>query len=478
MNFYVNTGILNQHNLERYNQGSRNTSFLPRFRFASHSFHPQTTTMNRNIPNRQVTKTTTTVSKPPNQNAPPRRSRSRQRSAPPTRQQQRPPYRSSIPRPRLLLPAAAKNYYHCRLDPFTSNGSSNIPDASGGKRITYDHRQYFDVNMSSSGGLKIILMPCISNPLWFKDIDNASTGGSVTSDGTTTSITTSRANLPGGWISPSYSEYRNYVNQIPTDPVTVTNPWGATHVRIVSQALRFTYTGQVFVASGMATVFPNASEISSTTVRNVGSAITDYAPDGNLSGGTQAINTCLTQSVDVDWTAKPLPGVGNHKIVDGFVVLNKKISGQHEFTDFPASPVVLTEGVSTSALRASLAAGGSTFVGVAAVDPHWMTPFIQLNGMTVNSSFRLEVLTCVEYLLNPMSVFAPMVKDSPSIPPSLLLNIDKKIADLPVSGHPNFFSNALRVLLTNAGRVTSIFAGPPIGRAVGTISRAFRDTFL
>jgi len=432
--------------------------------------------------NRNNNKTVTTVTKTNQPPTKPRQSRQRQRSAPPTRQNSRQMLvrPTPIPRPRLSLPMAAKHYYHCRIDPFSAPGGSSIPDASGGKKITYEHRQYYDVTVSASGNVKIMLMPCISNPLWFKDTNDSAASGSVFTDGLSTTLNSARATTTGGWVAPPYSEYKNYVNNTPNEPALPANqnPWGATHARIISQAVKFTYTGQAMAAAGIATVFPNASEISSTTSRNVGLSITDYAPNGLASGSVQAINTVLTQAVDIDWTAKPIPGVGQYRVVDGFVVLNKKISGQHEFTDIPNSLVVLTESDSTSALRASLASGGGSYVGVAMVDPHWMTPFIQITGMTAVTSFRLEALTCVEYLLNASSAFAPMAKDSPSISPNLLLSIDKKIADLPISGPPNFFKNALRILLTQAGNVTSLFAGPPIGRAVGTITRAFRDTFL
>jgi len=370
-------------------------------------------------------------------------------------------------------------YAHCRVDPLTAGRAVGIPDASAGKRIAVDIREYYDVKASNSGAIQATLLPCASTPLIFKDTIAASTGGLVTnSSGTSVSLTTSKpGNTPGSWINIPVTAFASYIAQDPTiTPPTVNHPYYATASRIVSQAVKIMYIGKPVNASGVITVTGNEQTLNDAPSNN-DSAIVRYGSDGT-SLTSFAVNTTLSSVVNYNFSSPPINGAVTKPVSEGIMVLNKRRTPMSLFKTTPDQPVVLVEEDKTTALLAGSPAGTGLGGGtIADLDNSFLTPMIAISGMSANETLRFEVVTCVEYLLDNRSTFAQLAHDQPYAPLSKIQNIDRKIASLPIAAEPSFFQKAIRFILNAAPPVASAMGGPMMGAAVSTLTSSFKRSF-
>lgn len=417
----------------------------------------------------RTTKTVTNMARPIKGPRPPNQTKSTM----PNKQKR---FNNPSKRPRITTNPTTAAYACCRVNPLESTMTVGIPDASAGKRITVDVREYYDVKVSSSGSLNAMMIPCTSSPLLFKDPTAASTGGTVTSStGTSKSLTTSRpGNTRGSWIHVPINAFTNYINQDPTTaPITVSHPYYAVASRIVSQACKVMYTGKPMDASGVITVVGGDTSIDGQATSNV-SGITRYNEAGVALSG-YAAGTCECTISDFNFSAPPINSSVVKTVAEGIMVLNKRRTPVSTFNTTPNQPALLVEEDKTTSVLAGNTVGGDT---IADLDSSFLTPTINLTSMTAGSTLRFEVVTCVEYLVDNRSTFAQLAKDAPYVSPSILQGIDRKIASLPIAAEPSFFNKAINFVLSSATTLAGAMAGPVVGATVSTITNAFRRSFL
>lgn len=383
---------------------------------------------------------------------------------------------------RASLPMPLKDYLVCRLDPFNSMGSTGIPDASGGKRIVVDHRNFYDIVISNSGGLNMMLIASPSSPLLVKDINDSSTGGSVISGGATATLTNTRATINGNYIGLPNLDWKPYVTHSPISQAS--NPYGAQKFRVVTCACRVVYTGTVLNGAGMVSVFPNTIDTEETPIPNQ-YAVQAYAASG-IASTLHPVGELLVNVIDTSTPSVPIPGTVSQRAINPIQVTCSRITPNSRFQSIPNQPVAYTTPISNdpagtntnNPLLAVVAAGNTAQIGIVPIDTQFTAPYINVRGMVAGTSLRIETVVCVEYMLESKSPFAPLAHDIPSTNDNLLSFIDKKIADVPVAAPPGRYKAIAANLLSKAGIVASAFGGPAIGGAVGVLSSALSDLVL
>lgn len=381
---------------------------------------------------------------------------------------------------RASIPMALKDYLTCRLDPFNSMGGSGIPDASGGKRIVVDHRNFYDVIISSSGGLNMVLLPSPSTPLLVKDISDGTTGGQVTAGGMTATLSSTRATIQGGYVGIPNLDWRPYVITNPDSQAL--NPYGAQKFRVVTCACRITYTGTVLNGAGMVSVFPNTLDTEETPIPSQ-YTIQSYDATGTASTAFP-VGSVLVNVVDTTVPSVPIPGTVSQRVTNPIQVACSRITPNSRFQSIPNQPTVYTTpitadpaGVNTNnTLVCRLGAGPN--VGIMPVDTQFTAPYINVRGMVAGTSLRIETVVCVEYMLESKSPFSPLARDLPATDDNLLAFVDKRIADAPIAAPPGRFKAFAANLLSKAGTVAAAFGGPAIGGAVGVLSSALSDLVI
>lgn len=383
---------------------------------------------------------------------------------------------------RANIPMPLKDYLVCRLDPFNSMGSTGIPDASGGKRIVVDHRNFYDVIISSSGGLNMLLVASPSTPLLVKDIADSTTGGSVTSGGISTTLTNTRATINGNYVGLPNLDWKPYVT---TSPISQAyNPYGAQKFRVVTCACRVTYTGTVLNGAGMISVFPNTLDTEETPIPNQYS-VASFAATGAAST-VYPVGELLVNVIDTTTPSVPIPGTVSQRAVNPVQITCSRVTPNSRFQSIPNQPVSYTTPVSSdpsgtntnNPLLAVLSSGNAAHIGMMPIDTQFTAPYINVRGMLAGTSLRIETVVCVEYMLESKSPFSPLAHDIPSTNDNLLAFVDKKIADAPVAAPPGRYKALAAKLLSQAGTVATAFGGPAIGGAVGVLSNAISDLVI
>lgn len=400
-------------------------------------------------------------------NGAPRKAVSRQ----PPKQRQR-----QVARPRMRNPNAPmvggplKHYLTCRLDPFNSKGGVGIPDASSGRRIVVDHRQYYDVIVPSGGRVNLVMFPSPSTPLLAKDPVSNSTGGSITTGPISTQLNNLVSGTDGGYVGMPYAAYSSYVSSDLTNQTA--HPYGANKFRIVSQAFKITYTGTTLNQAGVITINPNVGDIN-PPITNA-SKITPYNSVGNPETDYGA-GSVLTDFITAPRINQVQPGSQVYRMGD-IQILNKRVTAESEFIDIPERPVIYLAGSDnqTTTIWANpwIIQRHTWKAGMHRADHQFAMPFIYIDGMVAGTSFRVETLTCVEYMLKSDSTFAFMAKEAPSLSPTTLNVADKVISSAPLAAKPTKFRQMTSVALNSVGKFAGVLGGPAVGLAVDALGSA------
>jgi hypothetical protein len=225
--------------------------------------------------------------------------------------------------------------------------------------------------------------------------------------------TTRSLNTSGSWIHLPVSAFKTYADQDPTNtPQVINHPYYATASRIVSQACKIMFTGKPVNASGTITVTCNDQTLDPQPV-TVNSAITRYTAGGTAMTSYGA-NSCLTTTLNYNFSAPPINGAVTKPLAEGIMVLNKRRTPMSLFKAVPDTLRVLLEEDKATCLLGGYAATTSlTHSGVADLDCDFMTPMIYISGAAASETVRFEVVTCVEYLLDSRSTLHSLPKISP-----------------------------------------------------------------
>jgi len=332
-------------------------------------------------------------------------------------------------------------YASCSLDPFSTPGGVMIPDGSTGKRIVIDHRMYMDVtpaNGSNSFTFKVLpIMPC---PVIFKPL--VSSTGSLNIGGISYTQATLGAMTDQAWIVPRiYPEYSPMLTNLPNSFATITpDPplYDCTKARFVSIAYRVYYTGPANNASGLITVSGSSigvNRMGNAEAIRVWDAQTDSVssvyPASELVTNRLAIGATSALNVLTSDTVMHRPEVGAYGHL-------KHLSPTHDFVPYYNNPLLLVSSdadfESTSPVAYLCVNGGYFGGGINLIDDGWSSQDVVITyPTTTNISYRIEVISCVEYMINPTSSVARFAKDPPRANQSQLTKVNTALKNMPVA---------------------------------------------
>lgn len=339
----------------------------------------------------------------------------------------------------------AHPYMACRLAPFTHSGTFvGIPDGNNSRRVVVDHSATVDISFLGSMAIRILptlpfgLAICPSVGTNFNITDQSNTTGPQVQGSISPQIRT--------WIPCGiFQEYASIVGQEVNLPnsfagVAKPNPYGAAKVRIVGVAWRMYYTGTVTAAAGTL-VIKDAPIDADMTMENVilnGVYYQTNSFNTTQGGLGQAMYAFNMDPMTVS-TGTFGAYVGRIETNPwGVLKHNKPI---YEFGTYKEQPMVPIENTYTAgqASTASLLQVGGSFTsfingkfsGVNFIDDSFSSCEILLPMTAGNQSVRIEVKTCVEYLVPPGGVLYPLTKPAPSENKNIMKVVEDAVAKMP-----------------------------------------------
>lgn len=365
-----------------------------------------------------------------------------------------------------------KDYLCCRLDPFNANSGNGIPDTSAGRRFVVDHRITFDCTIGSSGGALMRMVACPSTGLLFKDIASSPTTGLSLNGYSLTGANQGIGNA-GGWLAYPNAEWQYWCQT--SNPTATTNfspPFNATQFRFVSQALIVRYTGALTSGAGTIKVIPSFVLAGAPDLNQV--AIPTLLVSG-AAASTYAVNTVRQMGMSL-----PTQGVSNMpsggvitRVTEGAYVLNKRMSPKAEWRDISSRPLVPTDGSEGTSCFAALS--GFTYPVIPGFDPDWMSPIVLIQGMTPGTSFQVDMVSCVEYVVDPSSILARLAVDRPTVSSNVLQRADIVVNKMPLAGIPE---KMIKLASYIVPPIATLVGGPGAGVTASAITQAMSKIFV
>jgi len=333
-------------------------------------------------------------------------------------------------------------YTHCRLDPFTGDGTGHIPDGSNNNFITTDIRTFDTISMNGTAGdFAIQTFPTM--PASAGLITNSATlqvNGDNT--GARTAVLNSQSNMYTLSLLPPYRTSATNLLGNPLIPGANNNnkdPFTAVKARLVAAGYKLTYTGPAYDCSGYVTVTPQPLSITETIAAYTGTGtantfiVKQYdsaSPSTNLTveTGTPVLN-CNVNSYPMysltrdSITLRPEQGIyfiPKHRSKDFKV---KPIADTVNAMIFNADTAASTTQTFTSSFSAVGSSATSTIVyggGVIWYDDDWSTATITVQGAGQDATYRWETIWCMEFNPQSNTPFAAIAKHASANKPAEL----------------------------------------------------------
>lgn len=343
-------------------------------------------------------------------------------------------------------------YLHCRLNPFTGEGRTPIPDGKNSAFVVIDTMTVDTIVCSQAGtGFTIQTLPCLPAMAALRpdpSVNLVVNGLSITAPANINpgNVTAANASYPIAIPTPYLT--------VPAGPGTaVADPYSATKARLVSVGYRLIYTGPALTCSGAVVVTPNDVALSlnatATSASNppTGTSFSLLGEDRlQVPNYTAPIGTPIL-SIDIN---NPTTTMNRESVTyrpeQGVLILPK-----HKTSDFKIQPL-FTEAMAIVAnfntnvtmpaqFRNLLTTSGVGYNGgIIWYDNDWSSLMIRVTGANADASFRLETISCIEYTPNLSSAFAPTTAKSSPYQPKVLEEARTLTANLPaalpLSGRP------------------------------------------
>lgn len=324
----------------------------------------------------------------------------------------------------------AFSYMRCRLNPFDSTGSEGLPDGSSVRRLVKDIRVFYDVVIGTSGAVQMYVMPEIPHGIMFKDISPSTTGLIVNGQSVTGPY--QGVGTAGGWYAPTQADWVTWASTAATTD-TLFNPWGATRARLVTQAARIIYTGKVVDCAGTITVLPVDLSAEETNVMNR-QAVQRMTPTG-ATNGTFAINTVELKDWIVGNSVTTLvPGAVTLGSSEGALMVLKRNNIEAAHFQSMASPFILGE----LGQVATLCDVGTVGNATALYDATFSSCFAVIRGATPGSTYRIEVVQCVEFGVGPTSPLTDFTKVPMPLNDKFIKLPEQILSNMPIAGNLSF----------------------------------------
>lgn len=376
-------------------------------------------------------------------------------------------------------------YACCRLDPFNVRGGAMLPDGSLGKRIVVDHRMYFDIVPTATTKFAMKVIPALPAPLIIKSLSTAA--NSLTVNGVPCSNSSFGATTDLNWFVPDiFPEYSIASTTLPQPTGQFVPPvplYSATKARIISQGWKIYYTGQALNAAGTITANNSPVAITDTSISTTNSLlIYNGATDANVNGYTpnQILNLDLKTIVQNVSTTQLTNDSVTCRPEGGCVGLLRQSNPVHPFTDYNANPLVLTDenqlisgtnNITFLGLTSSKFNGGLV-IWDGAFDP--VDIIVTTSGAT-GISYRVEIVSCVEYLVDPTSSVIKFTADPPKPSHATLELVDQILQREPIMRPLHQEDAPIKQFVSAVSKISGRVAAVPgmaglIGGGVNVIS--------
>lgn len=307
----------------------------------------------------------------------------------------------------LRMDPRKNNYLMCRLDPFNAPSSQGIPDGNYLPKIVIDHRMSCTVTVGASGAFSVVLFPGLPHYMLFK-ASGATTGFALSTGIAIPTISTYASN--GFWVSMNTPrEYANFQAQTGSGIVEANVPYQAASFRMVSLAMRATYTGTPISASGTVTVYRD------TAKSEVGRRLNGLQVECANSVVMSANDAYMTE-VDIPAPIAALTQGTLVQRVDVPLLVRAKRRPELTHTTVPATKTFFVDSTQTStpawASNVCTPATAPNAAGFLGMDRNWDPVVVQYEGLAANSTVRFEGLACVEYVPGQSSESYKLAKPS------------------------------------------------------------------
>lgn len=330
------------------------------------------------------------------------------------------------------------SYLSCRYDPFNAGKSQGPPDGIGRNLTTRDYIGTYDLVTPTNQGCEIMILPTLPMQVAVRSRNEA---GVMSVNGVNVTRATV-ARPEGAWTPFGPTTMRALRNPI----TTIDNTNAIASGRIITVGYRIYYTGAASLCQGIlqADVSPAVVDVEAelhpaaiatyNLVGNAGPVIAENTTnvikiDMESSGTYTTQNSCLMR-----------PEAGMHG------VLPRKVKAEahrfktfHEIACVPIGDSNTPTNMATTS-SASLFQGSYTdleatsYPGVSMWDDDFNPIKITINT-TVSLSFRLEVITCVQFEHNnTFSLISLTTKPVESN--EKVLEVDNKLSGSTVAGQP------------------------------------------
>lgn len=376
--------------------------------------------------------------------------------APRPRQKRRPRNRRLQPFRRTLRPTIRKRpirrrrqrmkqlhpYTECRLQPFSGKNTNfaGIPDYNNSRRIVIDHVGITDFNVTS-GSLVVRCLPTLPFGALFQPstgtvytMNDVATGTAV---GATWGSTASNAWMPAC----AYSAYNTQISA--GGYASTVGPYNQTKCRMVGAAWRIIYTGAPLYAQGLMQIrdFPVTVDLIDILPANA-LTIPNNANSGN------SVQATATQTMSLDFAASS--GSSTEMTQTAMMRLDhnpwgllKHVMPEYLFQPYYEEPCFPISSLTTAAQVVAAAttpivglvcySGAGSWGGtINCFDDAFAASEIRLSTIGSNAmSFRLEVRSCWEYIVQPNSAVYGLTKSAPPPAMDVVRKTEAVISKLP-----------------------------------------------
>lgn len=347
---------------------------------------------------------------------------------------------NNSPKKSAVMSAEAKNYMHCRLDPFSTTGLIGIPDLSDQPRVVVDHRLICNFTVGTSGGFNIAVMPWLPHPLLVRPL--TMNDATWLYDGVHPTSNNSPLGFPSYYFAPAtFREWSNqtvYRNATTADIDSIDVPYQSKRFRFVTIGARVIYTGSTMLNAGTMLVNDGSFAVETTQNNNAifnvftssTSGLVTYDPD----------EVFVTQyTFNPEFTVRSNSSL-NVPIKEGGFLLLKNQAPDHPWHEIRSGLNFPTWQASNDycnviANVADPLATGKVYAYpiVQAEDPNFCPKLISIQGLASGTPFQLELVYCVEYAIDSSSSISSLAKQPPRADPIGVQRVDAMVRSQPAN---------------------------------------------
>jgi hypothetical protein len=312
-------------------------------------------------------------------------------------------------------------------------GGAGIPDGSTIGRIVVDHRASCIVTVPTNGNFWIRTFPFLPYMMGVRGDGVSGTpwagllvdGVAVTSGAAANysdNINWCPACIPPEWLS--YIAQQGYGSPLPE----VTNPYSAMRARIVTQALRVYYTGNIWTSTGYGISYFDTANLGDVQTNNM----LVVSIENGQANGNLAINNVRVAPYDFTLRYTAVPGSRTFYPSEALHVNIPFVGTEHDFKKVYSTPVILYDTTSVASVFNHIATVQNQY-GQAFIDTNWQSASMRFQGLVPGATVRFEMAMCMEYEPQQSSGYATFTKPAPKAPIAAIVAVDEANNSNPIT---------------------------------------------